>query len=119
MANRRLGRILLVLTYLSGRRASFRASGLRTVDDGQTNSVSFDTICLAVERRSEPAAAGRLTTDRRIMFFLTYLSGRRYRSQPADCGWMDDGQTILFFSTYLSGRRLSFWRLLEKAGRLM
>jgi hypothetical protein len=25
------------------------------VDDGQTNSVSFDTICLAVERRRQPS----------------------------------------------------------------
>ena len=25
------------------------------VDDGQTNSINFETICLAVERRTEPA----------------------------------------------------------------
>ena len=91
-------RILFFLTYLSGRRASFRANGLRTVDDGQTNSVSFDTICLAVECRSEPAAAGRLTMDRRILFFFTYLSGRRL-SFPAsglrmDGRWTDD--SVLF-----------------------
>ena len=51
--------ILLVLTYLSGRRTVYHiepADGGR-VDDGQTNSVSFDGICLAVERRSEPATA--------------------------------------------------------------
>ena len=29
------------------------------VEDGQTNSVTFDTICLAVNRRSEPADSGR------------------------------------------------------------
>ena len=30
------------------------------VNGGQTISVSFDTICLAVERRSEPADYGRV-----------------------------------------------------------
>ena len=44
--------ILFFFTYLSGRQAPFRASEQRTGDDGQTNSVSFDTICLAVERLS-------------------------------------------------------------------
>jgi hypothetical protein len=29
-----------------------QAKHLHQVDDGQTNSVSFDTICLAVKRRS-------------------------------------------------------------------
>ena len=38
---------------------------LRRVDDGQIDSVNFDTICLAVKRRSE----------------------------PRDCGQVDDGQT--------------------------
>ncbi len=42
------------------------------MDDGQTNSVSFgfDTICLAVERRSEPRTADGLTTDIRILLVL-------------------------------------------------
>ena len=48
-----------------------RADDNERIDDGQTNSVSFDTICLAVERRSEPVDADGLTTDRRILFFLT------------------------------------------------
>ena len=39
---------------LSGRRAQFGASDSGRVDDGQTNSVCFGTICLAVERGSEP-----------------------------------------------------------------
>ena len=70
------------------------------VDDGQTNSVLFDLlICLAVERRSEPATADGLTTYRRILFFLTYLSGRRAPFRARDCGWVDDGQTnsVLFY----------------------
>jgi hypothetical protein len=29
-----------------------------SVVDGQTNSINFETICLAVEHRSEPAASG-------------------------------------------------------------
>ncbi len=38
---------------------------------------SFSIICLAVERRSEPPTADGLTTDRQILFFFTYLSGRQ------------------------------------------
>jgi hypothetical protein len=39
-------------------------------------------ICLAVKRRSEPADG--LTMDRRILFFLTYQSGRRTPSRQID-----------------------------------
>jgi hypothetical protein len=85
------------LTISTGRRAR--------VDDGQTNSVSFDTICLAVERRSVPRTADGLTTDRRILLVLTNsvsfdticLAVERC-SEPADFGRVDDGQTnsVLF-----------------------
>ena len=53
--------ILFIFTYPSGRRAPFRASDSGWVNEGQTNSVCFDTICLAVERRSEHFRASDLT----------------------------------------------------------
>ena len=56
---------------MSGRRAPFRASDCGRIDDGQTNSVSFDTTCLAVEHRFEPAPADGLTMDRQILLVLT------------------------------------------------
>ena len=36
-------------------RAPFEPADCGRVDDGQTNSINFETICLAVERRTEPA----------------------------------------------------------------
>jgi hypothetical protein len=57
--------------------------------------------------RSEPATADGLMTDRRILFFLTYLSGRRaYRSEPATADGLTTVRRILFFLTYLSGHRV-------------
>jgi hypothetical protein len=47
-------------------------------DDGQTNSVSFDTICLAVERRFEPVDQGRVDDGQTnfVSFDIGNLSGR-------------------------------------------
>ena len=44
-----------------------------------------------------------LTTDRRILFFFTYLSGRRTQFRAADRGRVDDGQTnsVLFHLSVL------------------
>ena len=39
-------------------------AGSEQADDGQTNSVSFETICLAVERRSELILSGRRASFR-------------------------------------------------------
>jgi hypothetical protein len=51
-----------------------RRTGCRQTDE----FCSFSLICLAVERCSEPVTADRtVLTDRRILFFFTYLSGRR------------------------------------------
>jgi hypothetical protein len=41
----------------------------------------------------EPATADELTTDRRIMFFSTYLSGRQAPFRAIESGRVDDGQT--------------------------
>ena len=71
-----------VLISAVERRSESADSG--RVDDGRTNSVSFDTICLAVERLSEPSTAlclaverlsetstaDGLTTDRHTQFFF-------------------------------------------------
>ncbi len=37
-----------------------KKKGHGEVDDGQTNSICFETICLPVEHRSEPADRGRV-----------------------------------------------------------
>jgi hypothetical protein len=60
------------------------------------------------------ADSGRLTTDRRILFFLTYLSGRQtsYHIERADSGRLTTDRRILFFLTYLSGRQTSYHTLL-------
>ena len=73
------------------------------VDDGQTNSVLFHLlISLAVKRRiiSSQRIVDWSTTDRRVLIFFTYQSGRgkSYHNEPADCQWVDDEQTnsVLF-----------------------
>jgi hypothetical protein len=62
--------------------------------DGQTNSVSFDTICLAVEHRSEPADCGRADDKQTnsVSFDTICLAVERC-SETVDCGRADDGQT--------------------------
>ena len=45
----------------------------------------------------------RLTTDRRILFFFTYLSGRQARSDPTTADGLTTDRRTLFFFTYLSG----------------
>ena len=62
--------------------------------DDQTNSVSFDTICLAVEHRSEPEDCGRVDDEQtNSVSFDTICLAVECRSEPADCGRVDDGQT--------------------------
>ena len=62
-----------------------------------------------------------MTTDRQILFFSTYLSGRQALFRASVSGQRTDVLTtdrrILFFFTYLSGRRasaLSFRRATKK-----
>ena len=76
-------RILFFLTYLSGRRASYLASGQITVDDGQTNSV------------------GQITVDdgqtNSVLFDLSVWPSNAIPSRWTSDG-VDDGQTnfVLF-----------------------
>jgi hypothetical protein len=51
------------------------------VDDRQSNSVSFDTICLAVKHCSEPRTADGLTTDSRILLVLTQSVWPSFRTR--------------------------------------
>ena len=46
-------------------------------DDGQTNSVLFDISVWPSSAVPSQRTADGKTTDRRIMFFFTYLSGRQ------------------------------------------
>ncbi len=74
-------------------------------DDGQTNSVLFHlSVWPSTAILSQRTAD--VTTDRRILFFFTYLSVER-RSEPAESGRVDDEQTnsVLF---HLSVRRARF-----------
>jgi hypothetical protein len=78
----------------------------RTADglDGQTNSISFETICLAVERRTEPADCGRVDDGQtNFISFETICLAVKRRTEPADCRRIDDGQTNSINN--LSGRR--------------
>ena len=64
------------------------------VDDGQTNYVSFDTICLAVECRSEPVDNGLFDDGQtNSVCFDTICLAVKCRSEPVDIGLVDDGQT--------------------------
>jgi hypothetical protein len=47
------------------------------VDDGQTNSPLFHVSVRPSSTVSKPTTADRLTTDRQILFWFTYLSGRQ------------------------------------------
>ncbi len=61
---------------LSGCQAQFRARDSGRVNDGQTNSVLFDLFVWPSS--AVPSQRQRTdSTDRRIMYFFTYLSGRR------------------------------------------
>ena len=103
-------RILFFLTNLPGRRAPFRVSDGGRVDVGQTNSVLFDLSVWPSSAASQRTDDG-FTTDRRILFFLTYLSGRRSCAVPSQLlrtadGFVGDGQTksvlVLFDTVWLS-----------------
>jgi len=75
---------------------SFRLPSSVMHPAGIGSLVMFVTIILC--STSEPADSERLTTDRRNLFFLTDLSGRRALFPAADSGLVDDGQTnsVLF-----------------------
>jgi hypothetical protein len=62
-------------------------------DDGQTNSVLFDLSVWPSSVVPSQRNADGMTTDRRILFFFTYLSGRRVPFRGRDFGLVDDGQT--------------------------
>ena len=61
--------------------------------------------------RARPAqmTVDRLKTDRRILFFFTYLSGPRHYSELEKDGLKTD-RRILFFFSYLSGRNQNSWK---------
>ncbi len=62
--------------------------------DGQTNSVSFDTICLAVEHRSEPADCGRADDKQtNSVSFDTICLAVEHCSETADSG-RDSGRVV-------------------------
>ena len=62
-------------------------SGKRRVDDGQTNFVRFDTICLAVKRRSKPADCERIDDGQTnfVSFDTICLAVECHLSLSLDC----------------------------------
>jgi hypothetical protein len=52
-------------------------------------------------RSSEPATEEGLKADRRILYFLTYLSGRRVQSEPATADGLTTDRRILYFLTLM------------------
>ena len=67
----------------------------RTADDGQTNFVLFDLSVWPSSAFPRRTTHG-LTMDRRILFFFTYLSGRRAPFRA--CGQRTDGLFVALFS---------------------
>ena len=71
-----------------------------TISHHRHQSSSSDRATRETRAITSHRTVDGLTKDRRILFFLTYLSGRQtwYQNEPADSGWVDEGQTnsVLF-----------------------
>ncbi len=96
MKSNRNGRLKLVF---SGSLSSVSLPAKKSPHGNELDSL----ICLAVDRLRIQRTADGMTTDRRILFFLTYLSGRRSLPNPADRGQDDNRQTKYVLFDYLSG----------------
>ena len=81
----------------------FESGDCGRADDGQTNSISFDTICLAVERHRRVI----ITKDRPRNGRRSKMSRKNRLLHERRLLWFRPSWSLSFFTPFVDGRRES------------